>query len=136
MTVSFAVPGIPVAQGRPRACVRGGHAAVYQPKASAEWRAVARLAAAEAMGGNPPIPGAVSLACTFLFPWPKSMSKRARLAAASRGKGTKPDIDNLLKAVMDACNGVAWEDDARVSAVSASKGYADAPRTEVSICGL
>lgn len=37
-----------------------------------------------------------------------------------------PDLDNLLKALMDAINGVAWEDDKQVTSIIASKHYADA----------
>lgn len=33
----------------------------------------------------------------------------------------KPDIDNVAKIVLDALNGVAWEDDAQVVSLTVSK---------------
>jgi len=133
--LKLTVPGVPVAQGRPRACIRGGHAAVYQPKASAEWRSLVSMSAAEAMAGfGSPFDCAVSLQAVFYFPWPKSMTKAAR--ARGEGKSTKPDIDNLLKGVMDGLNGIAWRDDSRVSAVYAAKAYSDTPRTVIAVTAL
>lgn len=35
----------------------------------------------------------------------------------------KPDIDNIVKAVADALNGVAYKDDAQVTEIVASKSY-------------
>ena len=37
-----------------------------------------------------------------------------------------PDLDNLLKAFMDAINGIAWADDKQVVEIEASKHYSDA----------
>jgi len=46
------------------------------------------------------------------------------------------DIDNFIKAVLDAGNGVLWDDDCRVYHVEASKYYAQCPGQEgvVIIC--
>ena len=44
---------------------------------------------------------------------------------------TKPDIDNVIKAVLDGLNGVAYADDSQVVALSASKCYSDDPRVVV-----
>ena len=43
----------------------------------------------------------------------------------------KPDIDNVIKAILDGLNEVAYKDDAQVVNVSASKYYSDEPRVEV-----
>lgn len=39
--------------------------------------------------------------------------------------GSRPDIDNLIKFVLDAGNGIAWTDDALVYKISAIKNYTD-----------
>jgi Holliday junction resolvase RusA-like endonuclease len=36
-------------------------------------------------------------------------------------KTKKPDIDNLTKAILDALNGIAWNDDAQVAQITAKK---------------
>jgi crossover junction endodeoxyribonuclease RusA len=47
------------------------------------------------------------------------------------------DLDNLLKAVLDACNGIAYHDDEQVARIEANR-YDDkrAPRVEVSVVSL
>ncbi|KXG73819.1 hypothetical protein AN618_24520 [Fervidicola ferrireducens] len=45
--------------------------------------------------------------------------------------GHIPDIDNLLKAVLDGLNGVAWDDDRRVRSIKAERIDADVEYTEV-----
>jgi Holliday junction resolvase RusA-like endonuclease len=35
----------------------------------------------------------------------------------------RPDIDNLLKAVMDVMNGLVWSDDCQIDALTASKKF-------------
>jgi Holliday junction resolvase RusA-like endonuclease len=37
----------------------------------------------------------------------------------------KPDVDNYAKLVMDACNGILWQDDSQVVTLLASKIYAE-----------
>jgi len=47
---------------------------------------------------------------------------------------TKPDIDNLIKMLFDAANGILWHDDKQVVRVIAEKVYTDQiPRTEVEV---
>lgn len=43
----------------------------------------------------------------------------------------KPDIDNILKIIMDGLNGVAYHDDKQVVEVTIRKRYSSEPRVEV-----
>ena len=45
----------------------------------------------------------------------------------------KPDLDNVIKAVLDALNGVAYKDDSRIVRIEARKEYSDSPRLEIHI---
>lgn len=45
----------------------------------------------------------------------------------------KPDIDNIIKVVLDALNGVAYKDDTQVIDVMATKRYAEKAGLEVTI---
>lgn len=75
----------------------------------------------------------IGLKCEFYVPIPKSTSKKKKLEMDGRFCLKKPDIDNYIKLVCDALNGIAWEDDNEVAEVYAIKRYSNNPRTEVSI---
>lgn len=63
------------------------------------------------------------------MPIPKSTPK-SRKEAMFEGiiKHTKrPDVDNMAKAVLDALNGIAWEDDSQIARLSITKEYAKEP---------
>jgi Holliday junction resolvase RusA-like endonuclease len=47
----------------------------------------------------------------------------------------KPDIDNVLKIVLDALNGVAYKDDSRVVSVSGRKIYSMTPKIVIEMKG-
>jgi Holliday junction resolvase RusA-like endonuclease len=66
-------------------------------------------------------------------PWPKDVRYTVMidfyLPTAHR-----VDVDNLSKIVLDALNGIAWDDDSQVKRIEAEKHTDKAdPRTEVSI---
>lgn len=63
--------------------------------------------------------------------------------AAKNGKRTgdyhtyRPDVDNLVKGIMDVLNGVYWHDDSQVcSIVKVNKVYSDTPGIEIEIVEL
>ena len=43
----------------------------------------------------------------------------------------KPDVDNIIKIILDSLNGLAYKDDARIAACSCQKFYASNPRVEL-----
>lgn len=45
----------------------------------------------------------------------------------SLGDRRRCDVDNLCKAVLDACNGIAWLDDNQIDELHATKTHADKP---------
>ena len=49
------------------------------------------------------------------------------------GCGTKPDADNIAKAVLDALNGLAYTDDSKVTRLVVVKLYGTEPRVEVKL---
>ena len=69
--------------------------------------------------------GAVSIKIMFRFAPPASWSNKRRQAviAARAPKITKPDLDNLVKAVTDAMNAVVYDDDNRIYSIEACKIY-------------
>ena len=123
--VDFWVKGQPVGKGRPR-FTRQGRA--YTPQKTRDYEHKLATAASDAMQdlGLEPATGKCRVYLLAQFEIPKSWSKK-RKEAATRGEiiPGRPDIDNLIKAILDACNGVTFEDDAQVEKVMATKRYGD-----------
>lgn len=61
----------------------------------------------------------------FYFEPPKSWSKKRKLIAIGTYKRTKPDVDNLIKTVLDAANNHVWQDDNQVVHIDSYKMYGE-----------
>lgn len=78
--------------------------------------------------------GSLLVRLTFFMPIPQSMRGKERNAAVNGGyHKKKPDIDNLIKGVFDALNGLAWKDDNQVSKVEAEKRYGPDPGIKIEV---
>ena len=102
----------PTAKARPRA----GRNGFYTPAKTAEFESKIKIIAKQQ---NPKIikgsPVWVSITFTFA-----ATKKKTNILHSSR-----PDLDNLVKAVCDALNGIAWEDDGQIAILECCKRYAD-----------
>ncbi len=83
------------------------------------------------MKGKKPYTGAIELYLDFFMPIPKSWSKKKK--ANPPDHISRPDLDNLVKAVKDALNGLAWKDDSQVIYLRSEKLYSDEPGISISI---
>ena len=133
--LNFVIPGSPIGQGRPKFSTINGHAVAYDPEKSRNYKAYVKMLAVQAMKDNGfnMIEGPCAVLINAFFLLPKSKSKRFREAAL---KGTerptkKPDADNIVKAIQDALNGLAYKDDACIVELACHKYYSDNPRVEV-----
>ncbi|WP_313817876.1 RusA family crossover junction endodeoxyribonuclease [Cupriavidus sp.] len=133
--VVFAIPGQPVAKGRPKFARQGSFVRTYTPEKTATYENLVKLFATQAMSGRPPIDGPVELWLDINLQIPASWSKkRQREAAAGLVAATKkPDADNVLKAVKDGMNGIVWLDDAQAVEYRISKRYSTSPCVQVSV---
>jgi Holliday junction resolvase RusA-like endonuclease len=110
--VSLFVRGAPRAAPRPRA----GRNAVYHDNSADAW--MSQVTMNYVILRRAPLTGPVELNLQFLFDRPKKDAVRF-------WKDSKPDIDNLEKAVMDALTRArAWKDDAQVVQMQSLKRYA------------
>lgn len=126
--LTVTVRGIPAAQARPRFF---GLSRVYSPKTG--WYHEVRWTAA----GAAPIAawdGPLALRVEYRFPRPKSVP------LWQFWKWTKPDLDNLQKAVKDALSAARWwVDDARVAQSTELKRYArphEQPGADITVTRL
>ena len=135
MEIVFEVPGDPRGKGRPR-FTKTGH-----PYTDSETRAYENKIVAyyhKQLGAfRWPDSAFISLQVTAYYPIPKSATKAATAAMREGAMlpSRKPDIDNVMKIVLDALNGVAYKDDSRVVRVEARKIYSDMPRLEIHMRG-
>lgn len=118
----------PRPKGRPR-FTRQGHA--YTPQDTRAYEMLIRRYVRESV--KSPLRGEISVAIIFYMPIPKSWSKAKKQAAEllQIRPTTKPDIDNLVKAVLDAINGIAYEDDRQIVELVCAEYYGTVPRTEI-----
>lgn len=79
-------------------------------------------------------PLAVSISFSFLKP--ARDRHKPSLSDRDRHKPTKPDIDNLIKLVLDAGNGTLWHDDNQVSSLVAEKVFGDRAFTYICVKGI
>lgn len=126
------VHGEPKAQPRPRAFVRGGRAAVYDPGTAEGWKGA--IASAFKPWAGKCIADPVAVMITFFFPRPKSHFGTGRNSAklkpsAPQHHTRKPDADNAAKAVLDALSegsGIGlWKDDTQVIELIIMKAWAE-----------
>jgi Holliday junction resolvase RusA-like endonuclease len=108
---SFFVEGLPKAQPRPR--FGNGHA--YNPPSADGWKAAVEVAAREHFKDKKTLEGPVCVHIMAMFPG---------LKKGGEWHVKKPDLDNVVKAIMDALTTAgAWKDDSQVADLHASKGY-------------
>ena len=129
MTVTFTIPGQPQGKGRPRVGRIGTAARMFTPAKTVAYEGLIAHAAQSAMAGRPMFEGPVVVDMELHCQVPASWSKKKQ-AAALAGEllpTTKPDIDNVVKAVFDGCNGVLWRDDVQAYRLSVVKRYSAMP---------
>ena len=123
-TIEFNAYGIPKAQPRAKACIRGKRAGVYDPGTADDWKSIVRAAAKEVWNGVP-FDGPVRVWLQFYMPRPKShFGKNGLKQSAPTFVTTKPDLDNLEKSILDALTNLGmWRDDSQVVFVAKEKRY-------------
>jgi Holliday junction resolvase RusA-like endonuclease len=133
--VTIVIGGPPTAKGRPRMTRRGF---AYTPAKTRKYEAHGRLAAQQAMNGQPPIAVPVRAEVTIELPVPASWSGKRR-EAALRGEirpTSRPDADNYVKAALDAVNAIVVADDSLVVDLVVTKKYAAVPALTVTVTPL
>lgn len=132
--ITFTLPGSPIAKGRPRFNRNMGRP---YTDAKTERAEQSILAAYLLAGGStrPPHDGPVSIAIVATFApaasWPKW--RKAMAAAGDLPHVSRPDIDNIVKAVCDALNGRAYLDDSQITQIVTAKGYGEHSSTDVTL---
>lgn len=85
--------------------------------------------------GHVPVEGPLELTVLVYLPIPKSASRRVHedMATGKIRPTKRPDLDNVLKLVMDSLNGLAYKDDSQIVDEDGEKWYSRTPHVEVKI---
>ena len=128
------IPGALRGKQRPRASTIGGRARMYTPAETVNAEAHVRQCCLDQVG-QPCLDGSLSVRVGISVAIPASWSKRKQAAAlAGEVKPTsKPDVDNCIKLLADALNGILWRDDAQIVELTVRKSYAPAPLTVLTV---
>lgn len=133
----FDVLGEPIGQARPRFARIGGHVRTYDTAKSKDNKAYIRLSAQQAMQEQGFVcsekPLAVEIFAYMSIPASKSKKFKERAIDGKEKPTKKPDADNIIKAVLDALNGVCYKDDKQIIDVRCVKAYAVSPLLRVRI---
>ncbi|QAZ38445.1 RusA family crossover junction endodeoxyribonuclease [Methylibium sp. Pch-M] len=136
--ITFTIPGQPQGKGRPRIGKVGQHARMFTPGKTVAYEGLIAHSAQQAMAGRPMFDGPVACNLFIDCQVPASWSqKKQRMALAGEIlPTTKPDADNVVKAVYDGCNGVLWRDDVQVIEGRQRKRYSATPCVRVEVWSL
>lgn len=130
-SIVFEVPGKVQGKGRPRFSP-DGHA--YTPSSTRLYEReifkAFKIAGGERLSG----PLHVDIEAVYGIQKTATKAERTRRLNGDELALKKPDLDNVTKVVLDALNGVAYEDDAYIVSIRAIKGrYEEKPRLIVRV---
>lgn len=135
MSVRFVVPGQPVGKGRPRIGKVGNHARMFTPAKTVSYEGLIAHEASQAMAGRDLFEGPcdVRMVIECMVPASWSQKKQRQALAGDIRPTTKPDVDNIVKAIFDGINGVVWKDDVQVCELGLTKRYSTTPCVAVMV---
>lgn len=128
--ITFFAAGLPKGQPRARAfAMKGKGVRMYDPGTAEGWKGSIAGSCRELIPETP-IDEPLTLTLTFYMPRPKSHYHTGKRSSERRNSApywyaSKPDADNLAKAVMDAMTVLGfWKDDDQIVQLRVKKMYA------------
>lgn len=130
MNIQFVIPVAPRGKERPR--FANGH--TYTPKETRNYEELVRREYIAQTGGKK-LSGPLKVSMFAIFPINASDSQKTKYYKINgKIKPTKkPDCDNIAKAILDALNGIAYDDDKQVVTLHIEKEYGAIGSVEVVI---
>jgi Holliday junction resolvase RusA-like endonuclease len=132
MRKTFIIPGEPVAKARPRVMTNG---ITYTPAKTKNYETLVKELYWTNFQGKELLTGPIQVRIDAFFQIPKSASKvmRERMIQGLERPTKRPDGDNILKAVTDALNGIAYVDDSAIVSAQVRKWWSETPRVQVTL---
>lgn len=138
--VRLFIPCIPVPQSRARMTTKNGHTFMYDSPKSKKYKEFiaesVKASARSQLFSDAVSSDAVSMVLAFRMPRPKShygtgKNKHTLKVKAPFWHTGKPDLDNLVKSVKDALEGVCYQNDSQVCVEKSKKFYDAMPGLEI-----
>lgn len=131
MQVDFIIPGDAVPKARARVTRWG----TYTPKETVEFESRVRTIAQIQMKLGAPLQGALRVSVIITRGVPASWSKK-KTQDALHGviwPVSRPDMDNCIKSITDAMNGIVYVDDSQIVVMDGTKQFGLTAQTKVII---
>jgi len=124
------LPGVPGVKGNSKRILRVRGRTIVA--SSAKDKAKENAAAYHIRRARPAVmfDGPVHVDVWFHFAIPKSKEGKVNIGDP---RWQRPDMENMIKMLHDAMNGVVWNDDAQVASLFANKVWADLNETVVKV---
>lgn len=130
--IHLIVYGEPQGKARPRVTMHG----TYTPAKTMSYERQIRsayLACSDGTFWDKGVPLSVDIQAFYSIPKSAPKKKFIQMLEGTVFPTKKPDVDNVIKIVLDSLNGVAFHDDAQVVKCGVTKNYSETPRIEVVI---
>ena len=133
MVYEFEVPAKIIGKGRPRLNSYSGQ--VYTPTRTKDYESLVEQYFLLKYPRYKTMEGRAKVTIVANFEVPKSTSKTQResMLGNSISPTKKPDIDNIVKIVLDSMNKFAFKDDTQITKIEVEKVYAEEEKLYVKI---
>ena len=133
MIYEFEIPGKIIGKGRPRLNSYTG--AVYTPTRTKDYENLVMQYFMIKYPKFKQLEGRVSVEIVANFEVPKSTKKQDKILMLENKINPieKPDIDNIVKIILDAMNEIAFKDDTQITKLNVEKKYSETESVFVKI---
>lgn len=137
--IQLAIPGEPQGKQRPRATIVGKGAKrfvrAYTPEKTVNYETYIKELFAVKYPDFIPVECVLELELIawLMIPISTSQKRKALMESGDLRPGKQPDVDNVLKSVMDALEKLAYKNDAQIVTAYLHKFYAHKPRLDINI---
>jgi Holliday junction resolvase RusA-like endonuclease len=134
---TFVIETKPIPKERPFFSMINAKPIVFTPKKTREYENFICFIAKQ-YAPKQPLEGSLLVEIKFFFSPPKKLTKKGIVSFEGVSKNSRPDLDNLIKSVLDGLNSSGfWKDDSQIAKLVAEKLWTDKePRIEITISTL
>ena len=121
MIAKLNIVGKVIGKQRPKFSSRGGFVKTYTPDQTINYENYVKMLWLQS--GQEKLTGNIKATIDADFLIPKSFSKKKQAALDGAYCSKKPDCDNIAKSILDALNGIAYDDDSQIVELTVRKYY-------------